>query len=89
MDRMPGRRQRGRPPPPLLVRLHWPWRRLLVHSVATMDGEPITLASVPVARPRARLSVSWGPGNELHCVDLHSAVNAGPAPESTASVVQW
>lgn len=49
-----------------------------------MDGEPVTLASVPAARG-SRLHISFGLGNELHVLDL----NAGSKAESTASVVQW
>lgn len=47
-------------------------------------GEPVTLAEVPSSSKR--LLISWGLGNELHCVDLQPS---GSAEESTASTVQW
>lgn len=50
-----------------------------------MDGEPVELASVPGRLGAGRLLVSWGPGNELHTVDLVD----GSQDESAAAVVQW
>jgi hypothetical protein len=49
-----------------------------------MDGEPVTLETVPAIGKR--LYVSWGLGNELHVVDLADGVTDKC---STASVVQW
>ena len=54
------------------------------HPAAAMDGEPGELARVP--RAGRRLLVSWGPGNELHTLDL---VDSGSREESAAAVVQW
>lgn len=48
-----------------------------------MDGEPVTLATVP-ARGN-RLHISFGLGNELHVADI----DTNGKEQSTASVVQW